>query len=138
MAPPDITGLTEANWTDHRRSLSSELVTNAVLHPTPGDDQPTEFRISSYPDRVFVEVIDAGPDSTLTPSQSARKPESDGRGLRVVDRLTSRWGIRPRPDGGRFCVWYELPPVAKQSSLAGRDVGSTGTRSSLVRDRLGR
>ena len=27
----------------------------------------------------------------------------------VVDRLATRWGIRPRSDGDeRFCVWYEL------------------------------
>lgn len=68
--------------------LPEHVVTNAVLHPTPGDDQPIELRISSYPDRVFVEVIDAGPGFDLDAiAERARKPERDGRGLMVVDRF---------------------------------------------------
>ena len=90
--------------------LASELVTNAVLHPAPAGDQPIELRISAYPDGVRIEVIDSGPgfdpDSL---AERAREPESGGRGLMVVDRLASRWGIQPRSEGdARFCVWYEL------------------------------
>jgi anti-sigma B factor antagonist len=94
--------------------LTSELVTNAVLHPAPDDDRPIELRISAYPDRVRVEVIDSGPgfDPDSLPERG-RKPDSGGRGLMVVDRLASRWGVRPSSAvDGRFCVWYELSPGA--------------------------
>jgi anti-sigma B factor antagonist len=104
--------------------LASELVTNAVLHPAPAEDQPIELRISAYPDRVRVEVVDSGPgfdpDSL---AERERKPESGGRGLMVVDRLASRWGIRPSsPGDGRFCVWYELSPDSAKP-FAEREAG---------------
>jgi anti-anti-sigma factor len=105
--------------------LASELVTNAVIHPAPGNDQPIAFRISAYPNRVLVEVIDSGPgfDPDRLPER-APKPESGGRGLMVVDRLASRWGIRPSSEGdGRFCVWYELEPESLQSGVAAQQAG---------------
>ncbi len=32
----------------------------------------------------------------------------DGRGLRLLDLLSSRWGVRPDPPGK--VVWFELDP----------------------------
>ncbi len=98
--------------------LTSALVTNAVLHPAPADDQPIELRISSYPDRVRVEVIDSGPGfDPGSLAERERRPESGGRGLMVVDRLGSRSGVRPSSAlDGRFCVWYELSPDSAQSA----------------------
>ena len=32
-----------------------------------------------------------------------------GRGLGIVDRLSLRWGVYTRPDGGETTVWAELP-----------------------------
>jgi anti-sigma B factor antagonist len=94
--------------------LTSELVTNAVVHPPPDDGQPIELRISSYPDRVRVEVFDSG--SGFDPDRLPERPnETGGRGLMVVDQLASRWGIRRSPDDGRFCVWYELEPESAES-----------------------
>ncbi|MEA2161802.1 MAG: hypothetical protein QOD66_4182 [Solirubrobacteraceae bacterium] len=94
--------------------LTSELVTNAVVHPPPDDGQPIELRISSYPDRVRVEVFDSGGgfDPEALPE---RPPETGGRGLMVVDQLASRWGIDHGTNGGRFCVWYELEPESADS-----------------------
>jgi anti-anti-sigma factor len=94
--------------------LTSELVTNAVVHPPPDDGQPIELRISSYPDRVRVEVFDSG--SGFDPDAlPASPPETGGRGLMVVDQLASRWGIHRGTDGGRFCVWYELEPESAEA-----------------------
>jgi hypothetical protein len=31
-----------------------------------------------------------------------------GRGLGIVDRLSLRWGVYSRPDGGETTVWAEL------------------------------
>lgn len=107
--------------------LASELVTNAVLHASQDNDDPIEFRISSYPDRVRIDVIDAGPGFDPNAiEQGPRKPESGGRGLLVVDRLATRWGIRPGPEGDeRFCVWYELELESDQPSRPDRDAAET-------------
>jgi anti-anti-sigma factor len=94
--------------------LTSELVTNAVVHPPPDDGQPIELRISSYPDRVRVEVFDSG--SGFDPDALPESPpETGGRGLMVVDQLASSWGIHRGTDDGRFCVWYELEPESAES-----------------------
>jgi anti-anti-sigma factor len=90
--------------------LTSELVTNAVVHPDPGVGGSIELRITAYPDRVRVEVSDAGAgfDAGNLPPRARR--ETGGHGLVVVDGLSSRWGTRrvaiDERDG--FCVWFEL------------------------------
>jgi anti-sigma B factor antagonist len=89
--------------------LTSELVTNAVIHPAPGVEGAVGLRISAYADRVRVEVGDAGAGfdlQTLPP----RPRESGGHGLIVVEGLSNRWGSRRRTaeEGDGFCVWFEL------------------------------
>jgi len=89
--------------------LISEVVTNAVIHPDPGVGGSVGLRMTTYANRVRVEVSDAGSGfdaSSLRP----RPREAGGHGLIVVDGLSSRWGTSRRagegPDG--FCVWFEL------------------------------
>jgi anti-anti-sigma factor len=105
--------------------LTSELVTNAVLHPDPSRQEPISVRITSYPQRLRVEITDRGPgfDPDNRPS---RPPELGGRGLLVVDRLASRWGTAHITVEGepRFAVWYEMDTcVAKSRELADAGVG---------------
>ncbi len=110
--------------------LTSELVTNAVIHPAQGVGGSVGLRITSYADRVRVEVTDAGSGfsaESLTP----RPREAGGHGLIVVDRLSSRWGTsRPVLDGRPgFSVWFELDADAEQAAGAGQDQFSTPSRS---------
>ena len=88
--------------------LASEIVTNAVVHPTSPFAGPIGLRIFTYEDGIRVEVDDGGEgfDPTV-PSQPA--PER-GRGLYLVDRFASRWGTERLADdrGPRFMVWFEL------------------------------
>jgi anti-anti-sigma factor len=89
--------------------LTSELVTNAVIHPRDAVGGSVGLRITSYPDRVRVEVSDPG--SGFEPGTLPPRPrELGGHGLVVVAGLSSRWGaVRRVADGeGRFCVWFEL------------------------------
>lgn len=94
--------------------LTSELTTNAVIHPDAAAEGPIELKITVYPERIRVEVTDGGSgfDPTVLPQ---RPPEDGGRGLLVVDRLASRWGTRREPEH-RFTVWYELATGAGGSS----------------------
>jgi anti-sigma B factor antagonist len=92
--------------------LTSELVTNAVIHPGQAVEGSVGLRITTFPDRVRVEVTDEG--SGFEPGGlPARRPrQAGGHGLIVVDGLSSRWGAARRPVGLRagegFCVWFEL------------------------------
>jgi anti-sigma regulatory factor (Ser/Thr protein kinase) len=89
--------------------LTSELVTNAVIHPDSTVPGPIALRIATYADRLRVEVIDAGSGFDLT-RLPPRPREDGGHGLIVVDGLSSRWGTSRRaiPGGEGFCVWFEL------------------------------
>ncbi len=89
--------------------LTSELVTNAVIHPTDAVGGSVGLQITSYPGRVRVEVTDPG--SGFDPGSLPPRPrETGGHGLVVVDGLSSRWGMTRRVADGeqRFCVWFEL------------------------------
>ena len=88
--------------------LVSELATNAVLHAG------TVFRVvlTLRKRRLRCEVIDG---SVRPPRLRHYTPEaSTGRGLRLVDKLSSAWGVVPGPRGKT--VWFEL------DSDAGDDV----------------
>jgi anti-sigma B factor antagonist len=99
--------------------LTSELVTNAVIHPRPDASGPIRLRITVYPDRVRVEVSDGGAGfdaATLPPGPR----ETGGHGLVVVDGLSSRWGTRSTTiEGGEgFCVWFELDAESERAETA--------------------
>ncbi|MFZ0378289.1 MAG: STAS domain-containing protein [Solirubrobacteraceae bacterium] len=88
--------------------LTSELVTNAVIHPEPGVEGAVGLRITAYPDRVRVEVVDAGSGFNLQ-DLAPRPREAGGHGLIVVDGVSSRWGTgRGGEKSGGFSVWFEL------------------------------
>lgn len=89
--------------------LTSELVTNAVIHPGPGVGGSIGLRITGYPGRVRVEVSDAGAGFDAGNLPRPRR-EAGGHGLVVVDGLSSRWGTRrvAVDDREGFCVWFEL------------------------------
>lgn len=80
--------------------LVSELATNAVLHAR------TDYvvRLSSNDDRVRVEVQDANERS---PSIAHAPPEAtSGRGLQLVQTLSTGWGVEGHGDGK--VVWFEV------------------------------
>ncbi|MEJ5868052.1 ATP-binding protein [Pseudokineococcus sp. 5B2Z-1] len=80
--------------------LTSELTTNAVLHAR-GE---VAVRVEVEGPLVRVEVTDR---STRSPAlQVPRLDASGGRGLVLVEALSSRWGSRLV--GGGKAVWFEL------------------------------
>lgn len=87
------------------RLIASELVTNAVLYSGCGPDQLIEFRANLDGGSLLISVSDpcvSGQDAHLRDDD----PGGGGYGLRIVDRLASRWGSE-HPDGQR--VWAMLP-----------------------------
>jgi anti-anti-sigma factor len=100
--------------------LTSELVTNAVIHPASGAGGLIGLRITVYPGRIRVEVSDAG--SGFEASALAPRPrEAGGHGLVVVEGLSSRWGTRRAQIHGEegFCVWFELDLASEAVAAAG-------------------
>jgi anti-sigma regulatory factor (Ser/Thr protein kinase) len=84
------------------RLLTSEVVTNAVIHGDAGQGVVLEVGVC---DRcVRVEVNDRGAGFAVAAGKLAPGAVG-GRGLRVLDMLASRWGIGA--DEGT-CVWFEL------------------------------
>lgn len=89
--------------------LTSELVTNAVIHAEQPDDASIGLRMIRSQDRLRVEVTDSGPG--FDPAVRRRPdPGSGGLGLLLIAHLSDRWGTTRRTNNQRqrFCVWFEL------------------------------
>ena len=81
--------------------LVTEIVTNAILHAR----APMTLRVEVSADVVRIEVRDG---SQLPPRVHAFAPTAaTGRGLRLLESLAVRWGVRPEPGGGKV-VWFEV------------------------------
>ena len=91
-----------AHLVDCSALVVSELVTNAVVHAR----SPFRVRLSRVGDFVLVEVYD---DSSDTADRRDHGPaDLSGRGLDLVNALTSDWGVTPQPTGGKM-VWARVP-----------------------------
>jgi anti-sigma regulatory factor (Ser/Thr protein kinase) len=85
------------------RLLVSELVTNAVVHA----HSPAVISMEHSAHLLTVSVCD---ESMAEPSLRQCAPtDIAGRGLMLVDRLASRWGVETENGGKR--VWFELRPA---------------------------
>ncbi|MCU1346243.1 MAG: response regulator receiver [Acidimicrobiia bacterium] len=81
--------------------LVSELVTNSYLHAGTN----AHIAVILHRDSVRVEVADA---SAAPPEpRNPAAVERSGRGLQLVNKLTSAWGVDPLPEGGKV-VWFEV------------------------------
>ena len=91
--PADVTGCATL--------LTSELVTNAVLHAA----TPMCVTLHILPDRIRVDVADGNP--AFPSIKEYGKDAATGRGLTLFNTLASNWGVQA-VDGGKI-VWFELP-----------------------------
>jgi GAF domain-containing protein/anti-sigma regulatory factor (Ser/Thr protein kinase) len=81
--------------------LTSELVTNAVLHAS----TPLSVTLHLLSDRIRIDVADGSP---VVPAIKEYGPDAaTGRGLTLFTTLASDWGVHTVP-GGKI-VWFELP-----------------------------
>lgn len=86
---------------DTAQLLTSELVTNAVLH----SGTELELGVWASPERVHVSVFDRAPDAPI------RRRDHDvdaatGRGLQLVEALASAYGTETFAEGKT--VWFEM------------------------------
>jgi anti-sigma regulatory factor (Ser/Thr protein kinase) len=86
--------------------LTSEIVTNAILHTKSGvDGGSVTIVIIGVPHGVLVEVIDDG--SAGVPIVKGDLYAAEGHGLFLVQQLASQWGYLRDPAG--TTVWFHLP-----------------------------
>jgi anti-sigma regulatory factor (Ser/Thr protein kinase) len=85
--------------------LATELVANGVRHGGAGKpDAALHLLLESRRAALHVEVTNPDHDGAV----AKRTPDlagGGGLGLHIVERLSSRWGVRHDP---RTAVWFEL------------------------------
>jgi anti-sigma regulatory factor (Ser/Thr protein kinase) len=88
-------------------AVAAELVGNAVRHglPLPGDVVRMAWRL--LPDQALeIRVTDGGSTDATPRARTAGPDAVDGRGLTIVDALSTEWGVEY--DGRGQCVWARL------------------------------
>ena len=97
---------TLAEWGRQRSAdtivlLTSEVVTNAVVHA----GSEIELAVECDGGRVRVEVTDGSGEQPVL--RFPQPFDTSGRGLGLVDTLSSAWGVRYHPHDGKS-VWFEM------------------------------
>ena len=85
--------------------LITELVSNAVRH----SDLSVEVRVVLSGSRLRVSVSDSS--HRMPVLRQVSDDQTSGRGLFLVDSLSSGWGVDVREEGGKT-VWFELDLAA--------------------------
>ena len=85
--------------------LTSELVTNAVLHSDSRGGGSVRVAITQLAGWLRVEVTDAG-SARSTPEVKDTGCVSNGHGLFLVNALAQAWGYYARK--GQTTVWFSL------------------------------
>lgn len=94
--------------------MVSELATNCIRHVNASFEVSIEHRGDSY----HVEVRD---DGGGRPAMRSPSPEDvSGRGLRIVDLLAARWGVRYDANAGKT-VWFTLTAPGPRSAGPARE-----------------
>lgn len=94
-------GFLESGWLDAAAVVVSELVTNAVQH---GKVALVTVEVNAIAAAVLLSVAD---DSDAVPRPRA-PDDRGGRGLMLIEALSSRWHVQDR-DSGKY-VHVELKP----------------------------
>jgi anti-sigma regulatory factor (Ser/Thr protein kinase) len=106
-------GHADVDWLDTAALVTSELVTNAVLH----GGGCLGLNVDSHDGRVTISVSDG---SAVVPER--RPPDArGGRGLAIIESISARWGVHDHEGGKR--VWVELAPCPEPG--CDPDTGST-------------
>ena len=79
----------------------TELVTNSIKHGA----GPVYVELTADSDNLLLVVSDSSEDMPIRPEIAV--DAETGRGILILESLTTRWGVRPDPTGGKT-VWCEF------------------------------
>ena len=100
----------------------SELVSNAIKHAAPLPGGQITIRWVIRPDFLHLEITDGG--AVTRPRAGAPAASAiSGRGLDIVRRVCSQWGVTE--DEETVTVWADLPRPSAQSTRSLRLPEST-------------
>jgi anti-sigma regulatory factor (Ser/Thr protein kinase) len=92
-------------------TITSELVTNAIIasrDKAPEGTEPVAVTLRATVEGGELRIRVWDPDPTPPPGGALPGDDAEnGRGLFIVNALSSRWGWYPAPNGGKF-VWSAL------------------------------
>jgi anti-anti-sigma regulatory factor len=97
-----------SNAADPAEVVAGELVTNALRHA----DGPRNLTVSTTSSHVHVAVHDQSPAEPFVRDLDRQRP--DGRGMVIVDALSTSWGSTPTA-GGKV-VWATIRPLTASDS----------------------
>ena len=136
--PYEVSSVTDARWalrsmleeagsstdeSDAAAMVITELLANAIVH----SERRNEFIdvvVQSSAEQIHIEVTDHNPRPPV--QREISRDASSGRGLTIVDALSSAWGWeRVEGDGKR--VWCDMP-------LSGTLGGAGGGQGGMRRD----
>ena len=87
--------------------IASELVTNSVVHANVGIHQAILLELTTLDNHLRIAVTDPGSEREPRLLSTDRGAVT-GFGLRLVDRLSSAWGVA-HDAAGATRVWCDLP-----------------------------
>ena len=99
-----LAGELDRDTLENLRLLTTELVTNCLIHGRLREDDRIGVNVTLDPRLVRVDVHDPGPCFARRPA-AAPLDRATQWGLVLVDRIADRWGIVP-DQGCR--VWFML------------------------------
>ncbi|MGB0101353.1 MAG: ATP-binding protein [Nocardioides sp.] len=109
----------------------SELVTNALLHATP----PLTVRVRGTREHPRVEVRDGSTEIPVLPGNEPQDADdlllTFGRGLSIVARCATAWGVEIEEDGK--LVWFVPAPHSADEMVAGVVTGEQATQPDAPR-----
>ncbi|MEE1787146.1 ATP-binding protein [Streptomyces sp. SP17BM10] len=89
--------------------ILSELATNAVVHARVPPGRRIAVRFEVVCGHLRIEVHDASSERPAI-RRSTGPDDSSGRGLCLVEALSTEWGCQPRPSGIGKIVWALAGP----------------------------
>jgi len=97
-----VAGKVDPDDVDTALLLTSELVTNAVVHGYGGP----RIEVRRTADDLWIGVEDTG--NRLPCLAGEDVASSGGRGMRLVNALADGWGVGRPVGGGGKTVWFQL------------------------------
>jgi hypothetical protein len=106
---------------DDVQLVASELATNAMLHA----QTPFTASLEGFDDFVFLTVLDGSGSQPLR--LQAGSMAVGGRGLSIVEELSSDWGVHDTNTGGKW-IWAAFDRATNENWPTARRLNGPGTR----------